>query len=313
MTFEKMQNHQVDHAYRFFSSIVKKSNPTYAAMMKGLITNRLPEKALDLFDEMIIEPDDVTFVVLLNACAKTGNDRAIKVGKKLVQQISTQYQNSIFVLNSAIYMLMKFGDIQSAESIFNLIKNKDNYTYGVMMKGYAENKKFDKILDLYEQMNLKPDHIIYIIVLNACVQDSHDRAKHIGKTILQQIPNICPDKNVLLTSGLNMLMNIGDVSAAERLFRAIRKRDVIAYGAIMHGYRINDQPLKCFESFEELKQDNLVPDEIIFNILFGACSEIGILSKCKSYYNQMPSHFQSQQRIQNALIHMWVSDINFNY
>ncbi|CAF2199198.1 unnamed protein product, partial [Rotaria magnacalcarata] len=44
------------------------------------------------------------------------------------------YRNDNAVLNSAMHMLMKFGDIQGAERIFRLNKNKDIITYGAMMK-----------------------------------------------------------------------------------------------------------------------------------------------------------------------------------
>ncbi|CAF4808418.1 unnamed protein product [Rotaria sp. Silwood1] len=181
-----MQNHKIDDAYRLFSKITNKSNPMYAAMFKGFITNRMPEKALDLFDTMTIEPDHVTLVVLLNVCAQLASDRAKTIGKKLLQQISNNYQNNNIVLNTAIHMLMKFGDIKSAENIFYSIKNKDNFTFGAMMKGYVENEQYEKVFDLYEEMNIKPDDIIYIIVLNACAGLSNYRAMNIGKQILQK-------------------------------------------------------------------------------------------------------------------------------
>ncbi|CAF3973435.1 unnamed protein product [Rotaria sp. Silwood1] len=201
-------------------------------------------------------------------------------------------------------MLMKFGDIKSAENIFYSIKNKDNFTFGAMMKGYVENDQYEKVLDLYEEMNIKPDDIIYIIVLNACAGLSNYRAMNIEKQILQKICNKWQNNKIILTSGIDMLMTFGNVNDAEYLFRSIQKKDIIAYGAMMNGYNMNNQPLKCFELFEELKQ-NLVPDEIIFNILIGTCAQIGLLSRCKFIFNQIPLHMQHQQRIQNALINMW--------
>ncbi|CAF4969389.1 unnamed protein product [Rotaria sp. Silwood1] len=272
--------------------------------IRCFITNRMPEKALDLFDTMTIEPDHVTLVVLLNVCAQLASDRAKTIGKKLLQQISNNYQNNNIVLNTAIHMLMKFGDIKSAENIFYSIKNKDNFTFGAMMKGYVENEQYEKVFDLYEEMNIKPDDIIYIIVLNACAGLSNYRAMNIGKQILQKICNKWQNNKIILTSGIDMLMNFGNVNDAENLFRSIQKKDIIAYGAMMNGYNMNNQLLKCFELFEELKQ-NLVPDEIIFNILIGTCAQIGLLSRCKFIFNQIPLHMQHQQRIQNALINMW--------
>jgi hypothetical protein len=84
---------------------------------------------------MTIKPDRSTLMTLFNACAQFVNDRSIKLGKKLVEQMPDNCRDDIILLTSSLHMLMKFGDIQSAEKIFKMIKSKDIVTYGAMMKG----------------------------------------------------------------------------------------------------------------------------------------------------------------------------------
>jgi hypothetical protein len=93
---------------------------------------------------------------------------------------------------------------------------------------------FDKALDLFEQMPFKPNEAIYTILLNACARLSNDRAKQIGKKLLEQMPN---DLNTdrTLTSGIYMLMNFGDVQGAEDIFEESRKKSIFTYGAMMQG------------------------------------------------------------------------------
>ncbi|CAF4201899.1 unnamed protein product, partial [Rotaria magnacalcarata] len=93
------------------------------------------EKVLDLFDEMKIEPNQFTLSTLFNACAVLNNNRAMKTGKKPLDEMPENYRNNIITSNSAIDMLMKFGDVESAERIFRSIKAKDIITYGAMVKG----------------------------------------------------------------------------------------------------------------------------------------------------------------------------------
>ncbi|CAF4634296.1 unnamed protein product, partial [Rotaria magnacalcarata] len=78
-------------------------------MFKGLITNNVAEKVLDLFDEMKIEPDQFTLSTLFNACAVLNNNRAMKTGKKLLNEMPENYRNDNITSTSAIDMLMKFG------------------------------------------------------------------------------------------------------------------------------------------------------------------------------------------------------------
>ncbi|CAF5219989.1 unnamed protein product [Rotaria magnacalcarata] len=97
-------------------------------MFKGLITNNVAEKALDLFDEMKIEPNQFTLSTLFNACAVLNNNRAMKTGKKLLDAMPENYRNDNITSTSAIDMLMKFGDVKSAERIFRSMKTKNIIT-----------------------------------------------------------------------------------------------------------------------------------------------------------------------------------------
>ncbi|CAF1249238.1 unnamed protein product [Rotaria magnacalcarata] len=300
-----MQSHKVDKACHLFSTIVNKSNPMYAAMFKGFITNKMPEKVLDLYDKMEIEPINVTLNVLFNACARIRNDRAKTIGKRLLEKNFNYDQNDTVVFNSAIHMLMRFRDVNIAEDVFHQMKNKDIYTYGTMIKGYNDNQEYEKALDLYEKMNVKPNEMIYTLIFNSCAQLSNDRAKTIGKKFLEQMPDIYRNNTIVLTSAIHMLMKFGDVSNAEHIFQLNREKNIVIYGAIMNGYCINHEPLKCLNIFNEIKQSNLVPDEIVFNIAISACSQIGILSRCQTVADQIPVHMQRQLFIQNALINMW--------
>ena len=74
----------------------------------------------------------------------------------------------------------------------------------------------------------------------------------------------------------------------------------------MKGYNLNDQPLKSIKLFHEMKQENIIPDQITFLLLIGACAQYGIYSVCESIVDQIPTHFYNQY-IYNSLIDMWVS------
>ncbi|CAF1305070.1 unnamed protein product [Rotaria sordida] len=212
-----LQCHDIDNVIHLFSSI-KKDSFIYTAMFKGLISNSMPEKVLDLFDEMTLKLDNFILSVLFNACGELANDRAMKIGRKLLDDMLNNYRNNTVLLSSAIVILMKFGDVLNAERIFDSIKKKDIVTYGVMMKGYIRNEMYEKALDLFEQINFNVDDVTYTIVLNACAQLANDRAIKIGKKFLHEIPNISRNNNVLLTSAIDMLMKFDDVQGAERIF-----------------------------------------------------------------------------------------------
>jgi hypothetical protein len=95
----------------------------------------MSERALDLFEQMPFDPNDVIYIIILSACAQLANDRAMRIGQNLLDQIPNDFRNHNVLLNSALHMLMRFGDVNRAEHFFELIKKKDSISYNVMMKG----------------------------------------------------------------------------------------------------------------------------------------------------------------------------------
>ena len=114
-------------------------------LYSGLLSNKMPEKVLNLFEQMNIEPDEVTLTSLLNACGQINDNRAKKIGKEILNKMPKHFQKSSYIQNSAINMLMKLGDVQHAERLFEMMKKKNIITYGAMMKGKLKKRVLSKI------------------------------------------------------------------------------------------------------------------------------------------------------------------------
>ncbi|CAM4928040.1 unnamed protein product, partial [Rotaria socialis] len=293
------------NAERVFELIQKKDVITYGAMLKGYVDNEMFEKALDLFEHMNCDLDHAMYTMAFSACAKLGNDRAIKIGNKLLDELPDNCKSSTATLNSALHMLMKFGNVQNAERVFKSIPKKDVITYAAMMKGYVDNELVEKALELFEEMSLVKNDALYTTAFNVCAKLGNDRAIKIGNKLLDELPDNCKSSTATLSSAVHMLMKFGDIQNAERVFKIIEKKNLITYGALMDGYNINDQSEKCFKVFEEMKHHNIVPDESTWTILIGTYSQIAMIRQCKYLVNQIPPHFLNKQQIQNALIDMW--------
>ncbi|CAM4780744.1 unnamed protein product [Rotaria magnacalcarata] len=103
----------VESSERIFGSIKAKDIITY-----GYVGNGMSEKTLTLFEQIDIELDDVTYIIVFNACAQLCNNQAMKIGTKLLAKMPENYRNDNIISTSAIDMLMKFGDVKRAEQSF---------------------------------------------------------------------------------------------------------------------------------------------------------------------------------------------------
>ncbi len=93
------------------------------------------EKAFDLFEQMSLDPQESNFTIVFNASGHLSSVRAKEIGYKLLKQMPINNQNSNHSINSAIDMLMKFGDVQRTEDLFGSILKKGIVTDNVMLKG----------------------------------------------------------------------------------------------------------------------------------------------------------------------------------
>lgn len=165
----------------------------------------------------------------------------------------------------------------------------------------------ENALNLFEQMPFDPNDIIYIITFNACGKLANERAINIGEKNLKQALNQFKNNYVLLNSALDMLMRFNDIQSAQNLFQLIKKKDIFTYGIMMHGYNINDEPTQCLRIFEQMKKENIIPDEIAFTTLINACSKIGMSSICQSVVDRIPPYLMNKPHITSSLIDMWAS------
>jgi pentatricopeptide repeat protein len=59
-----------------------------------------------------------------------------------------------------------------------------------------------------------------------------DRARKLCYTFLDQMPNHFRNNTILLISLINILMRLGDVTRAERMFQLTQKKDLFTYTVI---------------------------------------------------------------------------------
>ncbi|CAF4682722.1 unnamed protein product, partial [Rotaria magnacalcarata] len=61
--------------------------------------------------------------------------QAIKLGRDTLNRLPISFLRNPTLVNSAIDMSMKFGDVNQAENLFEKIQKKTLVTYGAMMQG----------------------------------------------------------------------------------------------------------------------------------------------------------------------------------
>jgi pentatricopeptide repeat protein len=135
----------------------------------GYLENNQANKAVELFNE-VKNPDEILVTLLFHACAELRTNEALNLVKKVSSTIPKSFYFNPRLLTSLLDALMKCGDIEHAQSLFNTSTNKVLPMYGAMMKGYNISNNPLKTINLFNQMKIdgiEGDLVIYLVLIKA--------------------------------------------------------------------------------------------------------------------------------------------------
>ncbi|KAJ4704973.1 Pentatricopeptide repeat [Melia azedarach] len=184
---------KIESARRLFDQMDQRDVVSWTAMISGYSQTGLFVEALELFEKMKslgIQPDEVTVVALLSACAGLG---ALDFGRRLHRQYieNVIFGRNIFLTTAVIDMYAKCGSIDTALDIFYKIpKNlKTVSLLNSMISGLAQHglgKAAIAIFQEMELMGLKPDRVTFVGILCAC---SHSGLVEDGRKLFESMMN----------------------------------------------------------------------------------------------------------------------------
>ncbi|EXB58304.1 hypothetical protein L484_015638 [Morus notabilis] len=163
---------QVEHACKVFKEKMHKNVAVWTALVTGYALNCEPEKALEVFRDMIasgVLPNQSSFTSALNACCGL---EALDRGKEIHSvAIKLGMGNDSFVGNTLIVMYSKCGSINHGISVFTRTNEKNIVSWNSVIMGCAQHGYGMLALTLFSQMmraGIEPDEITFTGLLSAC-------------------------------------------------------------------------------------------------------------------------------------------------
>ncbi|XP_052179232.1 pentatricopeptide repeat-containing protein At1g15510, chloroplastic [Diospyros lotus] len=160
----------IDKALEVFHQIPDKNVISWTSIILGLRINNRSFEALVFFRQMklSLNPNSVTFVSVLSACARIG---ALMCGKEIhAYVLRTGLGFDGFLPNALLDMYVRCGRMELAWNQFNAHR-KDIASWNILLTGYAQMGKGSLAVELFDRMTksgIKPDDITFISLLCAC-------------------------------------------------------------------------------------------------------------------------------------------------
>jgi pentatricopeptide repeat protein len=246
---------------------------------------------LALFQQMQqegMEPDPVTFVGVVNACASIA---ALEDGKRVHEQIIQRgFESIMFVGNSLVDMYAKCGSIEDPLRVFNRMSTRNVVAWSAIILGHVKCGQGHKALELSSQMQqegVEPNPITFVGMLNAWASVAAlEEGRHIHGAIIQS----GYESDVFVGSSLiDMYAKCGNVEDAWRVFNRMPRRNMVAWTAMLGAYAMHGHANEALAHFKRMCEQGVEIDDITFLSLLSACRHAGLVDEGLCYFQFMDS------------------------
>ncbi|MQL89128.1 hypothetical protein Taro_021706 [Colocasia esculenta] len=206
--------------------------------------NGLSDEAIALFKSMqeaSVEPNEVTIVTVLSACAAVG---ALDMGEWVDAYASQRgLLTDVYVGTALMDMYAKCGNLGRAIQIFEAMPQKNEVSWNAMISAFAFNGQAQEALSLFGRMRdektVQPNDITFVGVLSACVHAGLlDEGRRWFKSMHQAF-GIVPQIEHY-SCMVDLLARAGCLEEAWEFIEAMpEKPDAVVLGALLAACRIS--------------------------------------------------------------------------
>ncbi|KAF2322610.1 hypothetical protein GH714_022226 [Hevea brasiliensis] len=271
-------------ARNMFDEMREKDAISWSVMIGGYVQRLEVQTGLQMFKEMVsnpaIEPDGVTMVTVLKACAYSVN---IDMGRLVHGDLIRRgLDNDLFVKNSLIDMYSNCYDTDSAFNVFNEMSRKNNVSWNSMLSGLVLNKNYSEALSLICSMQkegTEADEVTLVNILQTCKYFAHPyQCKAVHCVIIRWG---CESNELLLSSLIDAYAKCNLIELAWEVFVGMRRRDVVVWSTMIAGFAHCGMPDKAIMVFQEMNEATEIPNAVTIINLLEVCSVSAELMRSK--------------------------------
>ncbi|KAG8363840.1 hypothetical protein BUALT_Bualt19G0064100 [Buddleja alternifolia] len=246
----------MEQAYELFRRMPQRNSASWNAMITGYIDCGKIELARSFFDAMP-ERNNVSYITMISAYSK-------------------------------------YGNVEAAKELYDQMSEKDLLLYNAMIACFAQNNRAKEALQLFDEMlnkpnvNFQPDKMTLVSAISACAQLGDSKYGTWIESYMRELGIEMDDH--LATSFIDLYAKCGDVDKAHALFNSLRKRDLVAYTAMILGCGINGRAKVAVKLFEEMMDANIIPNAVTYTGVLTAYNHVGLVEEGYNCFMSMQRH-----------------------
>ncbi|KAF3434864.1 hypothetical protein FNV43_RR21951 [Rhamnella rubrinervis] len=269
-------------ARNLFDEISDRDVISWSVMIGGYVHGEEALVAIQLFRNMIsevdIEPDGLTMVSVLKACADSRNITMGTLVHKMVICRGLDYD--LFVGNSLIDMYSKCSDADSAFKVFKEMPRRNNVSWNSILSGFVLNERHFEALSLFKSMgndSIESDAVSLVSILQTCkhfVDPLQCKSVH---CVMIRRGN--ESNEMVLNALIDAYAKCSLIELARKLFDGMKRTDVVSWSTMISGFTHCGMPDEAIAVFLEMSRAKERPNLITIINVLEACS---VLAKLKT-------------------------------
>ncbi|XP_054812832.1 pentatricopeptide repeat-containing protein At1g05750, chloroplastic [Prosopis cineraria] len=283
---------------------------------------QLREAAFDFarMREAGVEPNHITFITLLSACADYPSD-SISFGASIhayTRKLGLDI-NDVMVGTAVIDMYAKCGRVYLARLAFEQLDGKNMVSWNTMIDGYMRNGEFENAIELFDKMPAKnaiswtaliggfvkrdyheealeffremqlagvaPDYVTIIAILSACANlGTLSLGLWVNRLVIKE--NL-KDNVKVCNSLIDMYSRCGCIEFARQVFEKMPQRTLVSWNSIIVGFAANGLADEALNFFYSMQRKGFKPDGVSYTGALTACSHAGLINKGLQIFDNM--------------------------
>ncbi|KAL0348881.1 UNVERIFIED_CONTAM: Pentatricopeptide repeat-containing protein [Sesamum angustifolium] len=269
---------EIDRARKVFDEMCDRNVVSWTSLICGYARRERHKEAVSLFFKMVeegIEPNEVTMVSVISACAKLGD---MDCGERVLDYVGKSgiTINTVMV-NALVDMYMKCGAAEKARQLFDQCVDRNLVLYNTLMSNYVKLGKVKDALDIFCEMldgGPKPDRVTMLSIITSSAE-------------------------------LGFARN-GDVESAQGLFNEMPERDIVSWNTMIGALVQQSFFRDAIELFHSMQNEGIMVDEVTMVSVASACGYLGALDLAKWTYNYIKKYeIHCNMRLNTALVDMF--------
>ncbi|KAK3440372.1 hypothetical protein EUGRSUZ_B00648 [Eucalyptus grandis] len=279
----------LEESYEIFGQICEKDNVSWTSMIAGLGKNNLPDEAVRLFRNMLLEgnsPDQSTFIAILTAICSL---KLVHKGKEVhAKVIRLGFGEEITVGSALVMMYSRCGYLKLARRLLDLLPLWDDVACSSMISGYAQNGYIEEALLMFHKMlmaNFAVDSFSISSVVQAVTLTNR---LDIGTQLQSYAMKVGLDSNAAVGSSLvAMYSKFGGINECVKAYDQIDAPDLIGWTTMIMSYARHGIGEEALKFFKLMKREKMRPDPVTFVGVLSACSHSGLVEEGYFHFDSM--------------------------